>query len=78
VAAAEVNLPAHNLCPLLILFSLVLIASNSFGHLLTKLKLKVMMVSQSVCLGVESSLELMNRYYFLSESCCRFSVGRPL
>jgi hypothetical protein len=35
-------------------------------------------VSQSVSLGVESTLELVTRYYFLSESCCLVSVGRPL
>jgi hypothetical protein len=35
-------------------------------------------VSQSVCLGVESTLELVTRYYFLSESWCIVSVGRPL
>jgi hypothetical protein len=29
-------------------------------------------------LGVESTLELVTRYYFLSESCCVVSVGRPL
>jgi hypothetical protein len=26
--------------------------------------------SQSVCLGVEPTLGLVNRYYFLSEGCC--------
>jgi hypothetical protein len=35
-------------------------------------------VSQSVCLGVKFTLELVTRYYFLSESCCVVSVGRPL
>jgi hypothetical protein len=35
-------------------------------------------VGQSVCLGAESTLELVTRYYFLSESCCVDSVGRPL
>jgi hypothetical protein len=34
--------------------------------------------SQSVCLGGESTLELVTRYYFLSESCCLVSVGSPL
>jgi hypothetical protein len=33
---------------------------------------------QTLCLGVESTLELVIRYYFLSESCCFVSVGRPL
>jgi hypothetical protein len=28
------------------------------------------MVSQSVCLGVEPTLGLVNRYYFLSDGCC--------
>jgi hypothetical protein len=27
-------------------------------------------VSQSVCRGVESTLGLVTRYYFLSEGCC--------
>jgi hypothetical protein len=41
-------------------------------------------VSQSVCLGVEPTLGLVTRYYFLSEgwllskSCRLVSVGRPL
>jgi hypothetical protein len=35
-------------------------------------------VNQSVCLGVQSTLELVTRYYFLSESCCFVSVVRPL
>jgi hypothetical protein len=35
-------------------------------------------VSQSVCLGVKFTLELVTRYYFLSESCCVAPVGRPL
>jgi hypothetical protein len=46
-----------------------------------KVKNKVMlrlMVSQSVCLGVKITLELVTRYYFLSESCCVVSVGRLL
>jgi hypothetical protein len=41
--------------------------------LVIKVKVKIMlrlMVSQYVCLGVESTLELVTRYYFLSESCC--------
>jgi hypothetical protein len=29
-----------------------------------------LMVSQSVCLGVKSTLELVTRYYFLLECCC--------
>jgi hypothetical protein len=37
-----------------------------------------LMVSQSVCLGVKFALELVTRYYILSESCCVVSVGRPL
>jgi hypothetical protein len=44
-------------------------------------KVKVMlrlMVGQSVCLSAESILELVTRYYFLSESCCVVSVARPL
>jgi hypothetical protein len=44
-------------------------------------KVKVMLrlvVSQSACLGVKITLELVTRYYFLSESCCVVSVGRPL
>jgi hypothetical protein len=32
----------------------------------------------SVCLGVKFTLELVIRYYFLSEGCCLVSVGRPL
>jgi hypothetical protein len=50
-----------------------------------KVKVKVMLrlavdrsVSQSVCLGVVSTVELVIIYYFLSESCCIVSVGRPL
>jgi hypothetical protein len=35
-------------------------------------------VSQSVCRGVKFTLELVTRYYILSESCCVVSVGRPL
>jgi hypothetical protein len=35
-------------------------------------------VSQSVCLGVKFTLELVTLYYSLSESCCVVSVGRPL
>jgi hypothetical protein len=39
-------------------------------------------VSQSVCLGVEPTLGLLSRYYFLSECCCLkavvVSVGSPL
>jgi hypothetical protein len=27
-------------------------------------------VSQSVCLGIEPTLALLTRYYFLSEGCC--------
>jgi hypothetical protein len=29
-----------------------------------------LMVSQSVCIGVEPTLQLVTRYYFLSEHCC--------
>jgi hypothetical protein len=29
-----------------------------------------LMVSQTVCLGVEPTLRLATRYYFLSEYCC--------
>jgi hypothetical protein len=35
-------------------------------------------VNQSVCLGVEPTLELVTSYYFLSEGCGLVSVGRPL
>jgi hypothetical protein len=35
-------------------------------------------VSQSVYLGVEPTLRLVTRYYFLSESCGLVSVRRPL
>jgi hypothetical protein len=35
-------------------------------------------VSQSVCQGVERTLQLVTRYYLLSETCCLVSVGRPL
>jgi hypothetical protein len=34
--------------------------------------------SVNLCLGVKPTLELVTRYYFLSESCCVVSVGRPL
>jgi hypothetical protein len=47
----------------------------------SKVEVKIMLrltVSQSVCLGVETILELVTTYYFLSESCCVVSVGRPL
>jgi hypothetical protein len=33
---------------------------------------------RSLSLGVESSLELVTKYYFLSERCSVVSVGRPL
>jgi hypothetical protein len=32
------------------------------------------MVSQSVCQGIEPTLRLVTRYYFLSEGCCLVSV----
>jgi hypothetical protein len=35
-------------------------------------------VRQSVCQGVEPTLGLVTRYYFLPESCRFFSVGLPL
>jgi hypothetical protein len=35
-------------------------------------------VSRSVSLDVNSTLERVTSYYFLSESCCVVSVGRPL
>jgi hypothetical protein len=35
-------------------------------------------VSLSGCLGVESTLELLTRHYFLSESWCVVSMGCPL
>jgi hypothetical protein len=35
-------------------------------------------VSQSVCLGVKSTPELVTRYYFMSENCSVVSVGLPL
>jgi hypothetical protein len=41
-------------------------------------KVKVMLrltVSQSVCLDVKFTLELVSRYYFLSESCCVVSLS---
>jgi hypothetical protein len=44
-------------------------------------KVKVMLrltVSQSVCLGVGFTLELVTRYYFLSENCRVVSMRRPL
>jgi hypothetical protein len=37
-----------------------------------------LMVSQSVCLGVKFTPELVTSYYFLYESCCVVSLGRPL
>jgi hypothetical protein len=46
-----------------------------------KVKVKVKLrltIGQSVCLGVEFTLELVTRYYFLSEGCCVVSVGSPL
>jgi hypothetical protein len=46
-----------------------------------KVKVKVMLrqtVSQSVCRSVKFTLELVTRYYILSERCCVVSVGRPL
>jgi hypothetical protein len=42
------------------------------------LRLKGRSVSQSVCLGVESTLGFVTGYYFLSESCCLVSMERPL
>jgi hypothetical protein len=35
-------------------------------------------ISQSVCLGVDPTLGLVIRHYFLSEGCGPVSVGRPL
>jgi hypothetical protein len=49
-------------------------------NVLRPVKAKVMLrltVIQSVCLGVKFTLELVTRYYFLSESCCVASVGCP-
>jgi hypothetical protein len=46
-----------------------------------QVKVKVMLrptVSQSVRLIVKFTLEIVTGYYFLSESCCVISVGRPL
>jgi hypothetical protein len=42
-----------------------------------KVMLRLTVKSVSI-LGVESTLELVTRYYVLSESCCVVSVGRPL
>jgi hypothetical protein len=56
----------------------VLVTTNNYGNL-TQVKVMLrLMVSQSVCLGFKFTLELMTRYYFLSESCCVVSVGSPL
>jgi hypothetical protein len=41
----------------------------------SKVKVMLRLVSQSVCLSVKFTLELVTRYYFLSESCCVVSVG---
>jgi hypothetical protein len=52
----------------------------TFATALYQVKVKAMvrpMISQSICLGVKSTLELVIRYYFRSESWC-LSVGRPL
>jgi hypothetical protein len=43
----------------------------------TKSQSHVTIDSQSVCLRVESTPELVTRYYFLYESCCLLSVGTP-
>jgi hypothetical protein len=46
-----------------------------------KKKVKVMlrlMVNQSLSFGVNFTLELVKRYYFMYESCCVVSMGRPL
>jgi hypothetical protein len=37
-----------------------------------------LMVSQPVCQGIEPTLGLVTKYYFMSESCCLVVVGRPL
>jgi hypothetical protein len=50
-------------------------------HRLLRLEVQVTLqltVSQSVCQGIEPILGLVTRYYFLSEGCCLFCVGRPL
>jgi hypothetical protein len=59
--------------------------SNSLPHECSLLQVKVnakvtlrLTVSQSVCLSVELTLGFVTSYYFLSESCCPVSMGRPL
>jgi hypothetical protein len=45
---------------------------RELGFLDSKSRLKS---CQSVCRGVKFTLELVSRYYFLSESCCVVSLG---
>jgi hypothetical protein len=57
----------------------VILSTATCSTLLFQVKVMLWLtVSQSVCFGVKFTLELVTRYYFLSESCCVVSVGRPL
>jgi hypothetical protein len=52
--------------------------TNKYGHIVEVKVTLQLMVSHSVYLGVESTLGLVTRYYFLSGSCSLVSIGRLL
>jgi hypothetical protein len=55
----------------------VLRPSSGFCSCIHVFKIEVTLqltVSQSVCQGIEPTLKLVTRYYFLSEGCCLVSV----